>query len=82
MPPLLFRKKINLIYDEIRPDMYGAKLILYLYCQLVWATRMILFFSFIFGFLKHNEKRICGESALLIVLTTDEINMKTKRTNI
>lgn len=43
---------------------------------------MILFFSFIFGFLKHNEKRICGESALLIDLTTDEINMKTKRTNI
>lgn len=29
---LLFWKKINLIYDEIRLDMYGVKLILYLYC--------------------------------------------------
>lgn len=43
---------------------------------------MILFFSFIFGFFKYNEKRICGELIFLIDLIIDEINIKMKRINI
>ena len=39
---LLFRKKMKLIYDEMRQDMYETNCILYLYYQLVCHTNTFL----------------------------------------